>query len=642
MDHGRLSSVVIALEATATLLLSGRLNRGCQALHLHSHDGERHGCELVAELLAELAEDGGLRCELRGLFEGVLVLSIAAEGDDAARGHHVAGTVDGERAAVRLLGAVDDLDDEFAGLLVVACLKEVAGQAGRFGREYLLAVHEEGDELGRDRDFHVVPFAGLHGLRHLSAQHVAGTSAADGLDGRRAVVPAADVHRIAVATALVHAVVDEEALAATRLAGLQLQGVVVAAERGEQRQRELLVAGLGQGIAADGPLAALLLELRRTECRCLAVSCCHLDMAVLALRGVAAQSDGAGSERRGLAGGRCLADEHIIRRAMLGSHLLHVVGGTAVDLGAVDVDEVAGPVAAVLVLEERRIRRHLHHVAVALHAHDEGGLAECGQQIAGSHAAVAGILTDVDVVGAGRIVEQVVVGKEEVGVAVPVGVNHVLAGNLLQEAVGMSEGVDERDLRILSLQSLEDVVEVGDVLRPYVLVAYLDILQREGSGVSGLGAHLGPLVAGWVGQGVVDGIAEVLDDGIHVGIAAHEVAVAHGARHAGVVDEHGIHAEVLAELQELMVAHAPGGAIAPEVPLAAAGHRVAQCLLPLHAVLVCGALDDAAARPAHEPWVQVDEHMRHVGALSVLASLEGGLREKRHVVDEHGARLVEL
>ena len=135
------------------------------------------------------------------------------------------------------------------------------------GREYLLAVHEEGDELGRDGDFHVVPLAGLHGLRHLSAQYVAGTSAADGLDGRRAVVPAADVHRIAVATALVHAVVDEEALAATRLAGLQLQGVVVAAERGEQRQRELLVAGLGQGIAADGPLAALLLELRGTEGR---------------------------------------------------------------------------------------------------------------------------------------------------------------------------------------------------------------------------------------------------------------------------------------------------------------------------------------------------------------------------------------
>ena len=126
MDHGCLSSVVIALEATATLLLSGRLNRGCQALHLHSHDGERHGCELVTELLAELAEDGGLRCELRGLFEGVLVLSIAAEGDDAARGHHVAGTVDGERAAVGLHGAVDDLDDKFAGLLVVARLTEMA------------------------------------------------------------------------------------------------------------------------------------------------------------------------------------------------------------------------------------------------------------------------------------------------------------------------------------------------------------------------------------------------------------------------------------------------------------------------------------------------------------------------------------
>ena len=242
----------------------------------------------------------------------------------------------------------------------------------------------------------------------------------------------------------------------------------------------------------------------------------------------------------------------------------------------------------------------------------------------------------------GYIVEQVVVGKEEVGVAVPVGVNHVLAGNLLQEAVGMPEGVDERDLRVLSFQALEDVVEVGDILRPYVLVAYLDILQGEGSGVSGLGAHLGPLVAGGVGQGVVDGIAEVLDDGIHVGIAAHEVAVAHGARHAGVVDEHGIHAEVLAELQELMVAHAPGGAIAPHVPFAAARHRVAQRLLPAHAVFIGGAFHDAASGPAHEFRVQIHQHLGHVGALSVLAALEGVLWEERDVVHQHGALGVEF
>ena len=146
---------------------------------------------------------------------------------------------------------------------------------------------------------------------------------------------------------------------------------------------------------------------------------------------------------------------------MLGRHLLHVVRGPSVDLGAVDVYEVGGPVAAVLVLEERGVAGHLHHVAVALHAHDEGSLAEGGQQVAGTHTGVAGILAHVDVVGAWCLVEQVVVVEEEVGVAVPVRVNHVGAGHLAEQRVGVPQGVDEGDVGIFGLQLLEDVVEVN-------------------------------------------------------------------------------------------------------------------------------------------------------------------------------------
>ena len=82
-----------------------------------------------------------------------------------------------------------------------------------------------------------------------------------------------------------------------------------------------------------------------------------------------------------------------------------------------------------------------------------------------------------------------------------------------------------------------------------------------------------------------------------------------------------------------MVTHAPGGTIAPYVPFATACHGVAQCFLPLYAVLVGCTFNDTSARPAHEFRMKILEHEGKVLALSVLATLECVAGEERHVVD---------
>ena len=456
------------------------------------------------------------------------------------------------------------------------------------------------------------------------------------------VVPASNVGHIAIHAAFVQSVINEETFHTAQFARLQFEGVAVTAELWQLCECELLVRSLTNDIAIHLPLTFLLTQVTDIHVLHLSVSYLYLDVSVFALRGVATQSDATSKEWLRLSSCGWFAHKHIVGRTILGCHLLHIVGGTTIHLRTVDVNEVARPVATVLVLEERCIARHLHHVAVALHTHDESRLTQCCQEIASAHTSIAGILTHIDVVGTRCIVEEMVVGKEEVWVAIPVRIHHVLPRNLLQQSVGMAERVDKDDVRILSLQTLEDVVEVGDVLRTDILVTNLHIFQREWCWMSCLRTHLRPAVRGRVCQGIVDGIAEVLNHSVHVLRTAHEVAVTHGTRHTGIVHEHGIHAQVLAELQELVVAHAPSGAIAPHVPFSATSHRVAKCLLPFHTVLVCGSLHDAATWPAHEARVQIHEHLCHVGTLSVLASLERVLREERHVINQHCSCLVEF
>ena len=111
---------------------------------LHTHDGEGHRREQVVELFTEFAEDISMRCEFRGLFEGVLIVGIASEGDDTSRGHDVACTVDDERATVGLVGAIHHFDDKFRCLLVIARLTEVTCSCGWTGDCHLLAIDVEG------------------------------------------------------------------------------------------------------------------------------------------------------------------------------------------------------------------------------------------------------------------------------------------------------------------------------------------------------------------------------------------------------------------------------------------------------------------------------------------------------------------
>ena len=86
-----------------------------------------------------------------------------------------------------------------------------------------------------------------------------------------------------------------------------------------------------------------------------------------------------------------------------------------------------------------------------------------------------------------------------------------------------------------------------------------------------------------------------------------------------------------------MVAEAVGAAVAPQVVLSGTSHRIADGLLPFHAVVERQPLDDTAAGPADECRVQRFDHRRHVLAQSVGAAPVGIAREERHVVDPDAA-----
>ena len=86
-----------------------------------------------------------------------------------------------------------------------------------------------------------------------------------------------------------------------------------------------------------------------------------------------------------------------------------------------------------------------------------------------------------------------------------------------------------------------------------------------------------------------------------------------------------------------MVAEPVRTAVTPQVVLSRTFYRVADGLLPFHAVVERQPLDDTAAGPADERRAQLFDHRRHILAQSVGAAFVGVAREQRHIVDPDAA-----
>ena len=156
-----------------------------------------------------------------------------------------------------------------------------------------------------------------------------------------------------------------------------------------------------------------------------------------------------------------------------------------------------------------------------------------------------------------------------------------------------------------------------------------------------LGAFGSPLGGSGVAVGVLDGVECLLDVLLNL-VVGLQPSVAY----TYVDDEEGLGAQVLGELQHLVVAEAVGDIVTP-VDAEVAGPLLdgANGVLPLEAVVEAIALsglplDVASARETHELGVQGLEHLGEVDAAAVGTTLVGG-REEADDVERERAGLRE-
>ena len=136
-----------------------------------------------------------------------------------------------------------------------------------------------------------------------------------------------------------------------------------------------------------------------------------------------------------------------------------------------------------------------------------------------------------------------------------------------------------------------------------------------------------------VAQCVVDGVECVVDEEVHL-LFRTCVARAALTAQSHVADEHAFGTDVLAELQEFVVAEAHRGTIAPSVVNTRTGGRIADGFLPFDTVRKGDALHHAAARPADECRTHGFERLGDILAQSVFAVAERLGREERNVIEQ--------
>ena len=231
-----------------------------------------------------------------------------------------------------------------------------------------------------------------------------------------------------------------------------------------------------------------------------------------------------------------------------------MIGRASEHLVVFETDEVGGPLGEIGVLQQRRVRGYRHKVGVLLDAGHEGCLGEGSVEVAGADSGVDGEFADVDLVHIARQgVKQVDRVVEGLRVDIVVRVNHLRRGGVhVRKGARSAVVADEDDIGIRGLDDGIYVVVALGITLTHILVSELYVLEREGIGMAVLRAFGAPLGVG-AADGVFDGVQDVLDDAaefVHLVV----VTVADHAREADIDHVHGGCTDVLAELQEIVVA----------------------------------------------------------------------------------------
>ena len=317
--------------------------------------------------------------------------------------------------------------------------------------------------------------------------------------------------------------------------------------------------------------------------------------------------------------------------SVLAEHFLHEVGRATEDLVVLETDEVGGPLGEIGILEQRCIRGDGDQVGVLLDTGHEGCLGEGSVEVARADSGIDGIFTDIDLVHIARqVVEQVHCVVEGLGIDVVMGVYHLRgSGVSLRKGARGAVVADVDDVGICGFDYGIDVVVALNVALADILVAQLDVLERERLGMAVL-RTLGAPLGGGIADGVLDGVQDVLYDAaqfVHLVV----VSVPDHARQADVDHIHCGGSDVFAELQEVVVAECAGVVVSPEVELSGTVQAVSDGLLPLDAVLHAHSFHDAAAGPSDERRLEVCQGLGDVFPESV--TLEGLFGEKGYIVE---------
>ena len=293
-----------------------------------------------------------------------------------------------------------------------------------------------------------------------------------------------------------------------------------------------------------------------------------------------------------------------------GVHLLHPVAVRAVDVLIVEVDEVRIPAGVAVLGEQRRVGRHVHHVAVQFHAAHERRFGQAVDELGVPGAVFAEV--DLRALAVGVIVVVEVV-KPPAGGLVGMLVHDRNAGLarirptllVVLSARRRPDRADHGDFGVRGFDGVENLLEaVLEHVVDQVLVADAEILQIERLDMAHCGALGGPLVGGRIGVAEVDEAQHFVDVSGHVFLSHRHRALAGVlAAHAGRQHGQRLGSDGLAQAKVLVETDTERLVVAPYVEVVRAMLHRADGAVPVIHVVQAQSVGDAAAREAHEARV---------------------------------------